>query len=84
MIDIKIQYNGKAYKDIEKAFFDATVNGIKESMNEKLKPFKSQIAQEGGQVIIKITGHDLKSLGGQLEIKNISSELKDKINSYLK
>ena len=86
MIDIKmtVSYKGREYKDFEKAIFDATVDGIKKVMADKMRPFKSDIEKEGGHIILNITGDSISTLGGQLEVKNISTDLKNRINAVLK
>jgi hypothetical protein len=83
-ITMEVKYKKKRYEDIEDALLVAAIDGIKETMKENLAPFENEIQREGGNVIIKIDGESLETLGGQMRITNISEELKTKIETHLK
>lgn len=78
-ITMEVKYKGRNYNDIKDAFLAAAVEGIKETMEEKLLPFKNAIQREGGNVILEINGESFETLGGKMKVENVSDELKEKI-----
>lgn len=81
MIKFEIKYDGLKYSNLEDAFMNAAAQEIKEMIERKLEPFKSEITSQDGQVNVNIK-KDLKNMN--IEILNLSKELSDRIETALK
>jgi hypothetical protein len=81
MIKFEIKYDGLKYSNLEDAFMKAAAQEIKEMIERKLEPFKSEIINQEGQVNVNIN-KDLQNMN--IEILNLSKELSNRIETTLK
>ena len=79
MFKLKVTYKGRPYNDLSDAFSAAIVEGMKELVDKKLAPFKSEIEKEGGVITMDVK-EDYKM---NILIDKISPELKKKIEAAL-
>lgn len=80
---IKILYNGKDFKNVEKAVMPDVEKlvtlGMEQNIREAISPLLPAIEKEGGQVMVNIKG----PMMFEVEAKNISEELKKKVMAAL-
>lgn len=57
---------------------------MKKTTESKVAPFADEIARQDGEVILNLTGDSLETIGGQLLVKNVSSDLKKRILTAMK
>ena len=80
MMKINITHNGKKYNNIKDAFTDAAISGIKENINNSLKPFESEIKACNGIVTIDIP-KDFKN--AKIQLENMPEDLIERITKAL-
>jgi hypothetical protein len=78
-MNITITHNGKEYKDIESAFNQALIDGIKSVVMEKLNHIMPQIEQEHGIIEVKVNGDDMA-----IVLDGFSPELTQSITEALR
>lgn len=77
---IKVTYNGRTYRDIKDAMMQSIVDGVRKSIEDKLKPYRHEIASNNGIVNINIP-KDFK--GANVELKNMPEELLERLKIAL-
>ncbi len=80
MFKIEVTYKGRKYGKLEDAFMQAAVDGTKELIQKKLRPFHSEIAACNGVVNINIP-NDLKNMS--VELSNMPEELLERLKTAL-
>lgn len=80
MMKIECTYKGRRYHKLEDAFMQAAVDGTKELILNKLKPFQFEIAACNGIVNINIP-NDLKDMS--VELSNMPTDLLERVKTAL-
>lgn len=79
MMKIEFTYKGKKFSKLEDAFMQAAVDGTREHIQNKLKPFQVEIAACNG--IVNININDLEDMG--VELSNMPTDLLERVKKAL-
>ena len=80
MIDFEISYNGQNFDNIEDAINKAMIDGIRNVIEKKLLPFKQEIKNSNGRVILDISAN---LTDYSIKLKDMPKSLTDKISQAL-
>lgn len=79
-----MKFNSKKFfKGAEATVFKNAKIVIQKNLENAIMPFKSEIAQAGGNYELKVSGNKLKDLKGEIFLSNLDEQVRQNISDRL-